>query len=622
MKLLCFTVVAIMVFAVSPVLGQRVEVPRELVSFPELIIKNAKLLTVDDPGFTVDLGRIAEAMAVRGGKILAVGTDSEISALAGPDTKVFDLKGRMVMPGMINTHDHPYYWVMWHEQVYKNVVGDDSIVTRFLHGSPEEQFQSFEPTLKQALEKAKPGQWISMMFDRGRKQEHSGTIGDWLRKESTRASMDQLTPGNPVMVGPNPLLLNAKAFEEYEKIYPDWENYSVAEQIGARGMRQSHILGPFPARRFFWDVLFRDWPDLADELLREELSWFAGYGNTTIGTTIEGYKALASHSRLDKAGKLGVRVPWGYSGPIFEEPFFLESLVSRLGTGSDYFWLIAAVPEVVLQSCTSLPGRTAAVKARERCALASGMPARDKMYALVKAGMRIGTLHSGGDQDIDYFLETIVRASRDAGFTMEEIRAKRHAFDHCYMAPRPDQIPVLKTLGIMLSCSDNQIWESLAQKVEEYGERAATMMTPRKSLTEAGVMHTLELDEALGSYDYNAFFFFEKAMTRVGQDGKVYGPSERVGREIMIKAATTWASYYVLREDLLGSLEPGKFADFIVLDQDLLQVPVEEIARTRVLMTVVGGEIVHLAPPVASEAGMSPIGAQVKFGPPYGQTGW
>ena len=619
------TAVFVIVSAAWPTVGfgQRVEAPTPLVSFPDQIIHNARIFTVDDDSFTSNLGTTAQAMAVRDGTILATGSNSEILELKGPSTKLLDLKGRTMMPGMINTHDHPYHWVLMHERVFKKVIGDDVIVARFLRGSADEQLQDFEETFKEAVATAKPGQWIHMVFDEGPRQVRRGKISPWFREDSTQKMLDRLAPNNPVVVSLTAgTIMNANAFEEYTRIYPNWENYTAAELRGVENVRRYRMLGEFAKRRLFWDVMLRDHLDKGEELVRQELSWFAGYGNTTIASTFEGYNALAKHADLDREGKLPVRIPWGYSGPIFDEPFFLRSLAAQIGTGSDYFWLISAIPEVVLGSCTSLPGRTPEVKAREYCVLAPGMPARKKLHDLVKAGVRIGTLHTGGDQDIDYLLSIIVQASKEAGFTPEQIRAKRHAFDHCNMAPRADQIPILKELGFILSCSDNQIWESLHLKVRDYGERAATIMTPRKTLTDAGIMHTLELDEPLAELDYNGFFFIEEAMTREGQDGKVYGPSERTSREIMIKAATTWSSYYVLRENLLGSLEPGKFADFIVLDRDILTIPEEEFSEVRVLMTVVGGETVHLAPPLASELGLQPRGAQVEWGPPRGQTGW
>lgn len=604
--------------------AQRVEVPRQLVSYPDLIVHNAQILTVDDESFTTRLGTVAQAMAVREGKVLAVGRNAEILELKGPLTQVLDLKGRTVMPGMINTHDHPYHWVLMHEAIFKKVIPDDVIVSRFLRGPAEEQFQKFEATLREAVAKAKPGQWLNIVLDDGPRQQEMPKIGAFLRQDSTQEMLDRLAPNNPVALGGVAgTKLNAKAFEEYKKIYPNWETYTVAEQRDVETARRYRILGEFSKRRFFWDVVLRDHLDLGEELVRQEISWFTGYGNTTVTSTLEGANAMAVHAKLDREGKLAARLPWGYSGPIFDDPFFLSSLAAQIGKGSDSMWLISAIPEVVLGNCTSLPGRTPDVKAREgACALAPGMPARQKLYNLVKAGVRIGTLHTGGDQDIQYLLDVIVQASRDAGFSPEEIRARRHSFDHCNMAPRAEQIPLVKELGIILSCSDNQIWESLHQKVKDYGERAATMMTPRKTLTDAHILHTLELDEPLGSQDYNGFFFFEEALLRKGQDDQVYGPTERTSREIMIKAATTWASYYVLREKQLGSLEPGKFADFIVPDRDILKVPDEQFSQVKVLLTAVGGKIVHLAPPLARELGLPPTGAQVEFGPPRGQTGW
>ena len=79
---------------------------------------------------------------------------------------------------------------------------------------------------------------------------------------------------------------------------------------------------------------------------------------------------------------------------------------------------------------------------------------------------------------------------------------------------------------------------------------------------------------------------------------------------------TIWGAYYLLKEDVLGSLEPGKFADFLVLDKDYLTIPEDQIETIRVLMTVVGDEVVHLVPSLAQELRMEPRGAEVELGGP------
>ena len=92
------------------------------------------------------------------------------------------------------------------------------------------------------------------------------------------------------------------------------------------------------------------------------------------------------------------------------------------------------------------------------------------------------------------------------------------------------------------------------------------------------------------------------------RDGKVYGPDQRTDRIVQLKALTSWGAYYLMKEKTMGSLEPGKLADFMILDKDFLTVPEQEIPSIRVLMTSVGGKVVHLTPALASEFAMQPAG--------------
>ena len=108
-------------------------------------------------------------------------------------------------------------------------------------------------------------------------------------------------------------------------------------------------------------------------------------------------------------------------------------------------------------------------------------------------------------------------------------------------------------------------------------------------------------------------------LSRKGWDGKVYGPDQAVDRVAALKIATYGGAYYLLREDVLGSLEPGKWADFLVLDRDYLTIPEDDINNIQVLMTVVGGKVIHLVPSLAREFGMQPAGAQVTLGGPASQ---
>jgi len=127
-------------------------------------------------------------------------------------------------------------------------------------------------------------------------------------------------------------------------------------------------------------------------------------------------------------------------------------------------------------------------------------------------------------------------------------------------------------------------------------------------------MSGIEIDKPYELTDSNAFNDLYWGITRVAADGKMYAPNQRVTREIALKTATIWPAYYVLKENQLGSLERGKFADLLVLDKDYLTIPVDEIPNIRILMTLVGGKIEHLVPSLARELGMQPRGAAVELG--------
>ena len=185
------------------------------------------------------------------------------------------------------------------------------------------------------------------------------------------------------------------------------------------------------------------------------------------------------------------------------------------------------------------------------------------------------------------------------------------------MYPRPDQIPRFKNLGVMTSGWDFFLWEGRGQEIlRDYGERGATMVVPRKSLYDNGIINSMELDRAIASTDISIFHVLYSGVTRKDWDGKVTAPQQAVSREAMLKSATVFGAYGSMKEDVLGSIEAGKIADLIVLDRDYLTIPVEDILKIRVLATFLGGKTVHMTPSLAREWGVQPAGAQVELGGP------
>jgi predicted amidohydrolase YtcJ len=217
--------------------------------------------------------------------------------------------------------------------------------------------------------------------------------------------------------------------------------------------------------------------------------------------------------------------------------------------------------------------------------------------------------HTIADRDVDHILEIIERASREAGLTLEQVRAKRHGFDHLAMSPRPDQIPRIQELGMVVGGNAFYQHEMSQGVLAAYGEKPLEWMNPKKSLIDAKIPNGFEVDRPLSGTDLTMFWLLARVMDRKAADGRVYAPSQKIGRELALKTITTWGAYYLMKENELGSLGPGRNADFIVLDRDYLTIPDTDIEKIRVFMTVVGGRVVHLVPTHARETGLKAVGA-------------
>ncbi len=578
--------------------------------YPDMIIYNAKIVTMDDPSFTSNLGTIAEAMAVRDDKILQVGSNDSIRSLAGTSTRQIDLKGRTVLPGLILTHEHPTDWA-WTEPTALNHVfpeGNEHIVVRFLKGNADEQIASWEKVLKEAVAVAKPGQWILLSSDFGANFEHMPKLVAEFYNSIDMKRINEIAPNNPVRVKNAFIngMVNQRGEQEIKKVFPDKFTGGGSGERSPDGEQSAsgRLLEP--------DIMLHGKVNLNAQLLKSEMELWAAHGVTVFGSspyTMGNLKALSILDQEVEGGMPG-RFAWSYNGP--NEHFDTYRLISGLlGNGTDYLWNIGAQGQRVGGTCTTLAA-SEKVKQLEECWFNPGQPGRVVLEDIVRSGGRIAALHTGGDKDIDNLLDVIEQQSLAAGLSIEDIRARRHAFDHGSGAPRPDQIPRIKRLGMMISMINTILWENrtgydISYRVKNYGEEYAHYTVPRQSVTKAGIMNTQEIDRGLPHF---LFYNIWVGMTRynAGCD-RTYAPEEGTDLVTQLKALTTWGSYYVLREDKLGSLESGKLADFVILDRDILTIPRDDIPNLKVNMTVLGGRTIHLEENLAREIGMSPVGA-------------
>jgi predicted amidohydrolase YtcJ len=221
-----------------------------------------------------------------------------------------------------------------------------------------------------------------------------------------------------------------------------------------------------------------------------------------------------------------------------------------------------------------------------------------------------------GDKSLDQFMDIIERAMKDdPGITLDYVRSLRMSADHCGWYPRLDQIPRMAKLNIQLSCGPKEIDDQGSFIPKIYGERYANRIGPMQSVFKGGMIVSTEETRADGLEDPapTTFARIYPFITRKRADGVSIAPEEAVNRVQLMKMSTSNAAYFVMKEKELGTLEPGKLADFVVLNRDYFTIPETDIPTVYPLMTVVGGKTIVLREELARDIGLSAVGAQLNF---------
>lgn len=578
----------------------RTSYPAAVLAFPDVIVHNGRIVTMDDRSPGEGIGTTAQAMAIRNGTILALGSDESVLLLKGDNTRVIDLKGRTVIPGLIDPHSHFHDYAGRHW----GLPGvPPPIVVR--SEDPEVLMKGVREGVTEQVAKQPAGTWIrvSLASRRGLSTVRDGRL--------QRKFLDEIAPSHPVLlqVGTTSLV-NAAAIKAVEEFFgggfaeEDLDHETGISDFGTELGRSIPV-----------DVLMKGRTRELVEIVYKELEEQAAHGFTTYSSHI------ASPHHMNVFGELArredglpIRFAWTHrSGIMFNAEHgagFYRRLGDLSGIGTDFFWNIGStvgnLDKSYPLSCTSIDARPE-VKRREVCLGEVGHAKREIMLAMVRGGHRITGTHVAGDRAMDLFLDIIEQGSREAGFTEEEIRDKNHVMDHCALSPRPEQYERLKRLNITMSCGTKYLANS-KDVLADYGERYVSWIAPAKSLIDAGIPTVWEVDDH-DVADTGAFHYIQLFVTRE-VDGKVWAPEQRVDRTTALKMATSWSADYVLRGKDLGTLEPGKKADFLVLNTDYWKVPEREIHTVRPLLTVVDGKFRFLDASWAGELGVQPIGYQ------------
>jgi predicted amidohydrolase YtcJ len=551
----------------------------------DLILFNGKILTVD-PSF-----HTASALAVRGDRILAAGSDGDIASLAGAGTRRVDLKGRTVLPGLTDSHVHAEAAAMYefdHPVPYMESIGDV-----LAH-------------IKSRAEALPEGQWISLsqvFITRLREQRYP-----------TREEMDRVAPKHPVVFRTGPdASLNTLAL----KLCGIDRNFQIADGQAGKVERDAKTGEPTGilrnCARFIRYKSGEKTPSEADrrERLKRLLADYNSVGITSIveantsDSSVELLKSLKDRGELtcrtfmilavDAAmplDKIEARIEAAAKNPLhsYDNMLWLRGAKSFLDggmlTGSAYMLQPWGVSQVYSIDDPQYRGML--------------FIEPDKLYRIMKAALSHNlqfAAHTVGDGAVHAFIDAAERVNADF-----PVRDKRPNISHANFMSR-DAIERMRKLGVVANMQPAWLYLDGATLLKQFGSARLEFFQPYRAIIDRGVMvgggsdHMQKIGSMQSINPYNPFLGIWATVAREPRwmAGALHA-EQKISREEAIRFYTVNNAFLTFEEKEKGSLEPGRLADFIVLDRDIMTCKVDEIRSIEVLETYLGGKLVYRKP--------------------------
>jgi len=542
--------------------------------FADLVLRGGKVVTVDPEFGTV------EAIAISGYQILGVGSDDGMKAYIGPETEVIELNGRFVMPGFIEGHGH-YMGLGRSKQILdlNGVKNWGEIVSK----------------VSGAVDKAQPGEWI---FGRGWHQDKWDSLPeDAIDGVPQNKSLNAVSPDNPVALGHasghagfyNDAALEAAGIDQDT---PDPPGGTIVRAPDGRAtglMREtaqrllSEVIGIYRGRLTPAEMEQIDRERVmlaADEALRHGVTSFQD-----AGTSLEGIEFFR---KLEQEGNLPVRLyvmvrrasnevmdevlPQYKMLPEGNDFLTVRSIKRQIdgALGAHGAWLLE--PYEDLSDTAGLVLET--VEDIERTA-----------EIAVKYGFQVNT-HAIGDRGVRETLDLYERAWKKVGADSKELRWRIEHAQHI----DPTDVPRFGALGVIPSIqaihgTSDGPW--IPSRLGD--ERAEATSQPWRHLFQTGAIVTNGTDVPVEPIDPIASYY--ASVSRMMKTGERFYPQHVMNREEALRTYTINNAIAAFEEDIKGTLTPGKYADIVVLSQDLLTVEEEKIPDTVVEITIVGGEV-------------------------------
>ena len=540
----------------------------------DLVLHNGKIATVDERYGDV------QALAVRGDRILAVGTDAEIDRYIGSRTKVIDLAGRRAIPGFIEGHGH--FTSLGSSKLNLNLMNvqnwDEVIVL-----------------VKDAVDKAKPGEWI---LGRGWHQEKwNEAPPDSVEGFPTHAALSAISPDNPVCLthaSGHACFFNAKAMAlagvdrntedpQGGEILRDADGQPIGvfRERAANLVRRVHAADTDPERR---RARLRRVVELADrECLSKGITSFQDAGSSL--ATIDELKMLVAE------GAIGTRL-WVMIRDSNEALAANLHRYKMIGVGNNHLTVRAIKRSIdgalgsrgawLLKPYTDFPSSSGLNTATVESVTETARLAVRHDFQLC--------VHAIGDRAnrevLDIFEQTFAAHPK--------IQDRRWRIEHAQHVHR-DDIPRFAQLGVIASMQAIHCTSDAPYVIARLGQdRAEEGAYVWQKFIQSGAVVTNGTDTPVE--DVSPIASYYASVSRRTKDGSVFFPKQRVNRLKALELYTINAAYSAFEEHIKGSLTPGKLADIVVLSNDILTCPEAEIPDTTINYTIVGGTILYQNP--------------------------
>lgn len=538
----------------------------------DLVFRNAKIYTVDTKQ------PWASAIAVRDGKIMAVGGESDVENWSGDATKVVDLGGKLLLPGFGDTHVHPMF-------------GGLSYSRCSMHAG--QSIQDYKKVIKKCVQETEAGSWV---YGVGWKPGLFPPDGI-----PEKAILDSIESERPLVfrsTGGHSLWVNSKALElaGITRDTPDPVNGRIdrdpetGELLGGLQEAAKDIVSPYlpePTFKQLQGALMYTSEHLNSLGITNFLDAGVSIEPDGSSAVIEAYKVVRSNGDLQ--AHVALAVTWDNEAGMEQLPVLLSAARNVSGSG-----LFSRTVKIYLDGV--LAQRTAAMlepysDAKDELGEATLSP--EVLNEIVRRfdaeGFQV-MIHAIGDKAIRMALDAFEQARKDNGKT-----DNRHQITHAELITPQD---ALRFAELDVFASFQPLWSVMDEYMQmsaiRIGPERMQYVYPANSIIKAGARIVYGADWPVASA--NPLQGIEVALTRRAPgdpDAEPLLTSEAVSLVQALEAYTLAVAYVNHREDITGSLTVGKSADLIVLDQDLFTISVYEISKTKVLLTLFAGQAIY-----------------------------